>query len=81
MAHQTRTIELRKWFVDGDCDLDLNPCYVIRHLIGENETCYGWWDEDNIVAYFYDKAEAERVASKLNNATHPETYTYSEWRE
>ena len=41
MAHQSRTIELRNWFVDGDCDLDLNPCYVIGHLMGEDATFYG----------------------------------------
>lgn len=81
MTHQSKTVELRNWFVDGDCDLDLNPCYVIRHLIGPNETCYGWWDDDNIVAYFYDKQEAETRAKQLNEQAVPETYTYSEWRE
>lgn len=81
MTYQTHTVELRKWFVDGDCDLDMNPCYIIRHFIGPEETCYGWWDDDNIVAYFYNKQEAETRAKQLNKQAVPETYTYTEWRE
>ena len=79
MAHQTRTVELRNWFVDGDCDLDLNPCYVIRHLIGPDETCYG--TDEYLVTHFYNKQTAETRAKQLNEQAVPETYTYSEWRE
>ena len=79
MAHQTRTVELRNWFVDGDCDLDLNPCYVIKHFIGEDETFYG--DDEFSVKDFYSRDEAEAFAKKLNSQAVPETYTYSEWRE
>ena len=77
MAHQSRTIELRNWFVDGDCDLDLNPCYVIKHLLGPEETCYG--NHDNFIMDFYNRDEAEAFAKKLNEQAVPETYTYSEW--
>ena len=79
MAHQTRTVELRKWFVDHDYDLDMNPCYVVRHFIGEEETCYGP-DVHNVKA-FSDQAEAEAFAKHLNEKAEPETYTYNEWRE
>ena len=79
MAHRTRTVELRNWFVDGDCDLDLNPCYVIGHLMGEDATFYG--DDVHVVKPFYDREEAEAFAKHLNEKAVPETYTYNEWRE
>ena len=79
MTHQSHTVELRKWFVDNDFDFNLNDCYVIRHLIGENETCYG--DDDSpFIKEFYDRAEAEAFAKNLNEKAVPETYTYNEWR-
>ena len=76
MAHQTHTIELRNWFVDGDCDLDLNPCYVVRHLIGKDETGYG--DDEFSWKNFYSRTEAEAFAKHLNEKAVPETYTYNE---
>lgn len=78
MTHQSHTVELRKWFVDHHYDLDMNPCYVVRHFIGEEETCYG--DDVHVVKPFYDLKEAEAFAKNLNEQAVPETYTYNEWR-
>jgi hypothetical protein len=79
MKHQSHTVELRNWFVDGYYDFDLNPCYVIGHFMGEEETFYG--DDVHVVKPFYDRKEAEAFAEHLNEKDVPETYTYSEWRE
>lgn len=88
MTHQSRTIELRNWFVDGDCDFDLNPCYVIRHRVpahlsvGEIEISYtDTYGDDRLEAKFYNREEAEAFAKQLNEKLVPETHTYSECRE
>ena len=78
MNHQTHTIELRNWFVDGDCNLNLQPCYLIRHLVGENEIFYAGIDDGFLIKEFYDRAEAEAFAKQLNEQAVPETYTYNE---
>jgi len=79
MSHRTHTVELKNWFADEDLDLNLNPCYIIRHLIGEEETCYG--DIDNGILEFRNRQDAEAFAKHLNSQAVPETYTYSEWGE
>lgn len=79
MTHQAHTIELRNWFVDHDYDLDLDPCYVIGHLMGENSTFYG--DDEHLIKPFYDLTEADAFAKHLNEKADPEIYTYKEWRE
>ena len=79
-GHQKRTVRLRRWFVDGDLDLDLNACYVIKHYIGEDETYYSDPKED-CPKNFYNFSEAETFAKHLNTKPEPETYIYLEWRE
>ena len=88
MTHQSNTVELRNWFVDGDCDLDLNPCYVIRYRVpknlsvGEIEISYtSTYGDDRLEEQFYNKEQAKAFANQLNEQAVPETYTYTEWRE
>lgn len=87
-GYQTHTRKLRKWFVDEDCDFDLNPCYVIRHRVpknlsvGEIEISYtSTYGDDRLEEQFYNKEQAEAFAKHLNEQAVPETHTYMEWRE
>ena len=79
MTYQTHTLELRKWFVDRDYDLDMDPCYVIGHLMGEHSTFYG--DDEQLIKPFYNQAEAYAFAKHLNEKADPEILTYKVWRE
>lgn len=88
MKHQSRTVELRNWFVDGDCDFDLNPCYVIRHRVpknlsvGEIEISYtSTYGSDRLEEQFYNKEQAKAFAKRLNEKAVPKTHTYNEWRK
>ena len=85
MAHQTHTIELRNWFVDGDCDFNLDPCYVIRHRVPRNvgeaiEISYTHGD-DCLEAQFYNREQAEAFAKKLNKKAVPATWTFYTYNE
>ena len=80
---QAHTRELRKWYVDGDLDQDLNQIYVVMHYIGDPDTDYIHYEDENswFPKEFATREEAEAFAKQLNLKPIPETHTYMEWRD
>ena len=82
-GYQTHTRKLRKWYVDGDLDINLNQIYVVMHYIGDPDTDYIYYEDDESFwpKKFTTRQEAEDFVKHLNTKPEPETHTYLEWRD